>query len=203
MSSQSSAFRVYSANFEANKATTSWTNLYDSGYVWNDSKNDRTGAWRPLFASDFQAPNISISGVTLAVDQLEDIGTSGVQFQAAISGQTATLVTEATNRWKKVNSSGYVSSFSPLANGALVSKILGYSNTATIPSFILVFDRPTVPATGSAPDFVCATQPNNFFLNLAEAGVQFNSGLTLVNSSSPVVYVPYGQSDFTCSAIWK
>lgn len=197
------AFRVYSATFDAQKASTSWTNIFDSGYVWNDSKNDRTGAWRPLFASDF-ASNVSISGVTVNTTALEQIASSGVAYQAATSGQTAILVTEATNRWQKTKTNGYVGVFSAITGNCLINKAQGYTKTTAQPSFLMLFDTGSIPAAGSVPDFTAAVQTtNNWYLDLAEAGVQFNYGLQIVNSTTADVYTPVGASDFTASVVYK
>lgn len=203
MASESNAFRVFSRAFDTQKGTQSFTQIYDDQYVWQNGSNvDQTGAWRPLFASDFRAPDISISGVTLAVDGLESIGTSGVQFQTAISGQTATLVAEATNRWKKVSSSGYVSSFSPTVGAHLVSRVMGISKTTVNPGYVLLYDGPT--GVGNFPvASVAVNQNNNWFLDFAEAGVQFNNGLTVVNSSDGVSPIQYGTPDFFATVIYK
>lgn len=199
------AFRAYARPFDTNKGSQSFTQIYDSGYIWENGSNAvQTGAWRPLFASDFQAPSISISGVTLAVDQLESIGTSGVAYQAAISGQAAVLVTEATNRWQKTKTNGYATVFGAITGSTLINKVQGYTKTITQPSFIMLFDTNAIPATGSVPDFIVSVQTeNNWFLNLAEAGVQFNNGLQIVNSSTPDVYTPIGASDFIANVVYK
>lgn len=201
MASESiSAFRVYSRPFDVGKGVQSFTNVYDANYVWENGSNvSQTGAWRPLFPSDFSA---SISGVTVNTTALETITTSGVAFQAAVSGQTATLVTEATNRWKKVSSSGYVSSFSPTVGSHLVSKVQGISKTTVNPGYILVYDGAT--GAGNYPvASVAVSQNNNWFIDFAEAGVQFDNGLTIVNSSDGISPVQYGTPDFFTTVIYK
>jgi hypothetical protein len=202
---ESSAFRAYSKPFDTNKGSQSFTQIFDSGYIWENGSNvTQTGAWRPLFASDFAAPNISISGVTIAVDQLEAIGTSGVAYQAAISGSTAILATEATNRWQKAKTNGYSTVFNVSNVPTLVNKVQGYTKTTLQPSFIQLFDTGSAPAVGSVPDFIISVQTtNNWFLNLAEAGVQFNNGLQIVNSSTPDTYTPLGASDFIANVVYK
>lgn len=203
MASESiSAFRVYSRPFDVGKGVQSFTNVYDANYVWENGSNvSQTGAWRPLFPSDFSA---SISGVTVNTTALETIATSGVAFQAAISGQTATLVTEATTRWQKTKTNGYVGLFSAITGVTLINKAQGYTKTTTQPSFLMLFDTGSAPVAGSVPDFVASVQAtNNWFLDLAEAGVQFNHGLQIVNSTTADVYTPVGASDFTASVVYK
>jgi hypothetical protein len=200
MPSESTAFRSYSKAFDTQKGVQGFTHLWDNSWEWvNGSNVVQTGAWRPLLATDFST---SISGVTVNTTALETIATSGVAFQAAVSGQTATLVTEATNRWKKVSSSGYVSSFSPTVGSHLVSKVQGISKTTVNPGYILVYDGAT--GAGNYPvASVAVSQNNNWFIDFAEAGVQFNDTLTLVNSSDGVTPVQYGTPDFFATVVYK
>lgn len=204
-----SAFRAYSKPFDTNKGTQSFTQIYDSGYIWENGSNvTQTGAWRPLFASDFvTSNNISVSGLTItgvSIDTtaLQQVTASGVAFQAAVSGQTATLVSEATNRWKKVASSGFVQTFSPLVGSSLVSKVQGLSKTSVNPSYIQIYDGST--GAGNYPVATINVQnQNNWFYEFSEAGVQFNNGITIINSSDAISPIQYGNADFFASVIYK
>jgi len=198
---ESSAFRAYSKPFDTNKGAQSFTQIFDSGYIWDNGSNvQQTGAWRPLFASDFVAPNVSISGVTINVGQLETIGTSGVAFQAAISGSTAILATEATNRWQKVNSTGYVQSFSPISGRCLINKINGYSKCPQNINFLQFFDSSS--QVGSPEANLAVMSGNNFFYEFSDEGVEFKNGLTVANSFDPVA-IQTGTADFFVTIVYK
>ncbi len=104
--------------------------------------------------------------------------------------------------WQKVASSGYVGTFSPLASAALVNKINGISKAGATSSFILVYDGAT--GAGAFPVASVATQgAQNWFLDLAEAGVQFNTSLTIVNSTDAISPVASGPADFFASVIYR
>jgi hypothetical protein len=202
------SFRAYSKPFDTNKGVQSFTQIYDSGYVWENGSNVvQTGAWRPLFASDFAAPNISISGVTIAVDQLESIGTSGVAYQAALSGQVdqinnklETLVTETSSKWQKVSSSGYVQAFAPITGRCLVNKINGYSKCPQNTNFIQIFDATSQAGTPEAN--LAVMSGNNFFYEFSDEGVEFANGLAVANSFDPVA-VQTGSADFFVTIVYK
>lgn len=202
------SFRAYARPFDTNKGVQSFTQVFDSGYVWENGSNVRqTGAWRPLFASDFQAPNISISGVTIAVDQLEEIGTTGVALQTALSGQVDqinakldTIVNEKTSRWQKVSTSGYVQNFTPITGRCLVSKVNGFSKCPQNTNFIQIFDG---TSQAGVPDMnLAVASGNNFFYDMAEEGVIFENGFTIANSSD-AVDIQTGSADFFATIVYK
>lgn len=148
---------------------------------------------------EVQLDNVAITGGQINVIGFSTLTGQVAQLQTAVNALTGTL----TSKWQKVKNAGYATVYSPITGGCLVSSLQGYSKTSTVPSFIQVFDSATVPATGSNPDFVVATQPNNYFLNLPDAGVEFANGVTVVNSSSADVYVPYGTADFLTTLVYK
>ncbi len=151
-------------------------------------------------------PSTAVTGVVTVVGQVAVTGSVASNLDvvtgqlAAIQTQMATL-TGAT-KWNKVASSGYVGAFAPLAASALVNKINGISKANATSSFILVYDGAT--GAGNFPVASVATQPgNNWFIDLAEAGVQFNTNLTIVNSTDAISPVASGPADFFASVIYR
>ena len=208
-----SAFRAYSKPFDTNKGAQSFTQIFDSGYIWENGSNlTQTGAWRPLFASDFQnTSNISISGLSLSgitvnTTALENIATSGIAFQTALSGQVdqintklTTLVTASTP-WQKVSSSGYVQSFTPITGRCLINKINGYSKCPQNTNFLQIFDAAT--QAGMPDSNLALMSGNNFFYEFSDEGVVFNNGLTVANSFDPVA-IQTGSADFFVTIVYK
>ncbi len=142
---------------------------------------------------------IAVTGGQIDVNGFSTLTGQVAQLQVAVDSLTGTI----SSKWQKTKTAGYADVYGALTGNCLVSTIQGYSKTSTIPSFIQVFDSATVPATGSNPDFVVATQTNNFFVNLPDAGVEFMQGVQIVNSSSADSYVPYGSADFVSSLVYK
>lgn len=153
-------------------------------------------------------PLLAVSGAVQAtvVNALAITGSVATNL-AAVTGQLAAIsaqmavLTGATS-WQKVASSGYVGAFSPLASAALVNKINGISKAGATSSFVLVYDGAT--GAGAFPVASVTTQPgNNWFIDLAEAGVQFNSSLVIVNSTDAINPVASGPADFFASVIYR
>lgn len=142
-------------------------------------------------------PIVPVSGVVQA-----NITNAVVAVSGAVQATVVGTVTAAT--WGKVKSAGYVATFSASAVPVIVNKVQGFTKTNTQPSFIQLFDAAATPSAGANPDFVVAVQTNNnFFVDLAEAGVVFTNGLQIVSSSTADVYTAIGASDFIVSAIIK
>jgi hypothetical protein len=141
-----------------------------------------------------------------------DIGT-GVSIAATFTGGNVTVVNSApipvtgtvtAATWSKTKTVGYVATFSASAVPCVVNKVQGFTKTTVQPSYLQLHDSAATPSAGATPDFVVAVQSNNnFFADLAEAGVTFTNGLQVVNSSTADIYTAIGASDFICSVVYK
>lgn len=113
--------RTYSAN-SAGNIMSSFTQLFDRTGVQYDSVTNvpyQTGIWRALEPSDL-APTISainISGINIAVDQLEGMVSSGAQYLAFISGAQAFLSGQQSHTYTTVSSSSISGSMSAITTG--------------------------------------------------------------------------------------
>jgi len=208
------SFRAYSKPFDTNKGVQSFTQIYDSGYVWENGSNViQTGAWRPLFASDFvqntsiNISGLSLSGITVNTAALEVIATSGVAYQAALSGQVEqtnskldVLVADSASKWQKVSSSGYVQSFAPITGRCLVNKINGYSKCPQNMNFLQVFDGTAQVGTPEAN--LALASGNNFWYEFSDEGVEFANGIAVANSFDPIA-IQTGEADFFVTIIYK
>lgn len=151
-------------------------------------------------------PSTAITGVVNITGQIAItnpiIPVSGI-VQANITNPVVAVTgTINSTAWQKVGSSGYVGVFSPLGGAALVNKINGISKIGATSSFILVYDGAT--GIGAFPVASITTSPgNNWFLDLAEAGVQFNNVLTIINSMDAISPVSSGPADFFVSVIYR
>jgi hypothetical protein len=164
--------------------------------------NGVTGQWQPVTTTDAGALRVDIgTGVQISatVDGFSTLTGQVAQLQTAVNTLTGTV----SSKWQKAKTPSYSSTFTAVSAPCLVNKILGYSKTVQPESFIQIFDSASTPSAGAVPDFVAATQTNNFYLDLAEAGVEFVNGVTIVNSSTADVYTPYGSPDFTASVVYK
>lgn len=142
-----------------------------------------------------------VNAIAVTGQLASDIGTVTGQLSAL---QISVNLLTGMVRWQKTKTAGYVTGSTAVANSCLLNKVMGYSNTAQAQAFVQVFDSATIPATGSTPDFSTNVQPGqNWFIDLAENGVVFSNGVTVVQSSSPIQYVPYAAADFTVSTIYK
>ncbi len=151
-------------------------------------------------------PSTAVTGVVNVTGQIAltnpIVPVSGI-VQANITNPVVAVTgTINPTAWQKVGSSGYVGSFSPLGGAALVNKINGISKVGATSSFILVYDGAT--GAGNFPVSSITTQGGqNWFIDLAEAGVQFNSTLTIVNSTDAISPVGSGPADFFCSVVYR
>jgi hypothetical protein len=187
-------------------------------YAYNpyaDNGNGVTGQHQLLTTNDQGALRVDIgTGIQISAT-VDDIAITGGQINvigfSTLTGQVAQLQVSVdaiadtvTTKWQKVKTTGYVDTFNASATPKLVNKVQGYTKTITQPSFIQLFDSATTPTAGAVPDFVITVQTtNNWFLNLAEEGVEFTAGLQIVNSSTPDVYTALGAPDFIASAVLK
>lgn len=167
--------------------------------------------------------NASFSGLSISVGNVAVTGVTNVTGQVAITNpvlavtgnvqasltgnvpvQVVNAIAVTGTSWQKVSSSGYVSLFAPLsATSCLVNKIQGISKTSTQPSWIQVYDGAT--GAGCFPVASVPTLQNNaWFIDLAEAGVAFSSGVTIVNSTDGVLLQQAGLSaDLFATVVWK
>ncbi len=187
----------------------------------------QSGQWQPITTNDQGALRVdigtgisisaNISGLSVTVGNVAvtggQIGITGdvtvngfstltgqvAQLQVAVDALTGTL----TSKWQKTKNVGFASVYGAVTGSALVNKIQGYSQTTDVPSFIQVFDSATAPNSGDAPDFVVSVQKNNWFIDLAEAGVEFTQGVQVVNSVTPDIYLGGSTEDFIASVIFK
>lgn len=185
---------------------------------WQPITTDNQGALRVTIGTGLQI-SASITGVTVNIPPSTAVtGVVNVTGQIAItnplvavSGAVQATITNPvvavtgtinSSVWQKVASSGYVGVFSPLAAPALVNKINGLSKAGATSSFILVYDG--VTGAGNFPIASIGTQPGaNWFIDLAEAGVQFNTNLTIINSTDAITPVNSGPADFFATAVYR
>lgn len=160
-----------------------------------------SGQWQPATTNNQGALRVDIgTGISVTANATFTGGNVTVVNSAPIP--VTGVVTSAT--WLKTKTVGYVATFSASAVPCVVNKVQGFTKTSTQPSYIQLHDSASTPAAGANPDFVVAVQSNNnFFVDLAEAGVTFTNGLQVVNSSVPDIYTAIGASDFICSAVLK
>lgn len=159
--------------------------------------------------------NISANITGLAVTVSNPIAVTGGQIDvngfstltgqvAVIQTQLASLTGTVSSKWQKTKTAGYATVYGAITGSLLVNKVQGYTKTVVQPSFIQLFDAAAAPVPGAIPDFIVSVQTvNNWFIDLAEAGVQFNNGLQIVNSSTPDVYTALGASDFIANVVYK
>jgi len=152
---------------------------------------------------------IAVTGGQIAVPSVVNAISSGNSLLSTVTGQIAVLNTAVasltgtvSSRWQKSSSNGYVSSFNPVTGHCLVSKVQGYSKASPFPAHILLYDGSS--GAGNYPAFsVPTTSGSSWFIDLAEQGVEFASGVNLINSSDAVLNVPYGTNDFFASVVYK
>jgi hypothetical protein len=152
---------------------------------------------------------IAITGGQISDSSVVSAVSSGNSLLSTVTGQIATLNTAVasltgtvSSRWQKVASSGYVSAFAPVVGHCLVSKVQGYSKASPFPAHVLLYDGST--GAGNYPVFsVPTTSGSSWFIDLAEQGVEFASGVSLINSSDAVLNNPYGTNDFFASVVFK
>lgn len=187
------------------------------GLVYNpfyDNGAGVTGQWQPITTNNQGALRVDIgTGIQISAT-VDDIAITGGNINVngfdVLTGQVAqlqvavnTLTGTVSSKWQKAKTAGFAEVYGAHTGSCLVNKVQGYSKTSTIPSFIMIFDKATAPTPGDVPDFVVATQPNNWWINLAEAGVEFVNGLQIANSSDAAVYTPYGAQDFIANVVYK
>ncbi len=145
----------------------------------------------------------AVTGVVNVTGNVNVEGFSTLTGQISVlQNQVASLTGVVAAKWQKVSSSGYVGSFSPVSGPSLINKINGVSKQGATSSFILVFDGNT--GASNFPVASISTQAgNNFFIDFAEAGVQFNTNLTIVNSTDAISPVNSGPADFFASVIYR
>jgi|GEM_PF-4393849 hypothetical protein len=253
-----SGYRSFSTSFNDNKSQPVFNYVEDPNWVWTDNAgNLNTGAWRPLFPTDFNA-NIDITGLTVSVGAVAVTGApvvtlTGVQNVnvtnpvlavsgnlsasissvavtgapvvtltgnqnvnvinpiLAISGNVVVASTTISNplsitgipTYQKISSTGYVSTFSPLTGPNYINKIFGYSNVGLVGGvgYIQVFDG----VTGG--NNLLATLPvqsgNSWFMDFAENGTVFTSGITIINSSDPILNKHYSTNDLFVTIVYR
>lgn len=170
-------------NLIPNQQYASFNYAYNPNYVNNDIATNPITGQHQLMTTD------TVGALRVGLD-------TGSQINVNIA--------QMASKWQKVKTTGYVATFSASATPCLVNKVQGFTKTSTQPSYIQLFDSATTPVAGANPDFVVAVQSNNnYFLDLAEAGVEFLNGLQIVNSSTPDVYTAIGASDFIASIVLK
>jgi hypothetical protein len=185
-------------------------------YAYNpyaDNGNGITGQHQLLTTNNQGALRVDIgTGVNIQATitglevQLDNVTVTGGNINATIINSAPIAVTGTVNPtvWQKAKTAGYVSTFNVSASACVVNKVQGFTKTTTQPSYVMLFDLAATPTAGANPDFVVAVQTNNnYFLDLAEAGVAFTNGLQIVSSSTPDVYTSIGTPDFICSVVYK
>lgn len=199
-----SGYRVFSKPFGTNQGVTSFGQIYDSNWVWQNGTQDTTGAWRPLFPSDMQQNvHVDVTGLEVNVGSVAVTGNPQVTDSTVanlLSGISGQLATQSAARWQKVSSTGYVQAFRPISGRCLINKVNGYSKTSAGVNFLQFFDN-----TGQvgAPIMPLAVQSGaNFFYDLAEDGVEFFNGFSVGNSSDPVS-IATGSADFIVTVVYK
>lgn len=193
---------------------------YNPYYSNGSSSNPITGQWQPITTDSQGAIRVNIgTGITVSVTGVETIvgnvavtgGQIDVNGFSTLTGQVAQLQVQVaaltgtlTSKWQKSKTAGFATVYGAVTGNVLINKVQGFTKTSAQPSYIQLFDTGVAPSAGSTPDFVVAVQTNNnYFLDLAEAGVQFNNGLQVVNSTTPDVYTALGAADFTSSVVYK
>lgn len=181
-----------------------------------------SGQWQPITTDDQGALRVNIgtginvtatiTGLTMALDNVAVTGGNiDVNGFSTLTGQVAqlqtavnTLTGTVSSKWQKIKTAGYATVFGAVTGNHLINKVQGYTKTTTQPSYIQLFDSSVAPINGAIPDFIVSVQTvNNWFIDLAEAGVEFTNGLQIVNSSTPDSYTALGASDFIASVVYK
>lgn len=190
------ANRYFSSVAGSNKWEPSAGYFYSSDIVvtGNHGKgNVVTGAWIPVEATSDGRLKVDVGSVSFT----GSIEVDNVPVVNAIASGNAYAAP-----WQKVSSSGYVSQFQPLVGSSVVSKINGISKSSTIPSYIQVYDGAT--GAGCFPvASVSVLGQNNWFIDFAENGVVFNSGVNIINSTDGVLVTQYTGVDFFASVVYR
>lgn len=174
-------------------------------YAFNpfyDNGKGQTGQMQLMTLTNQGALRVDVgSGIT--VNATFTGGPVTIQNTAPIPVSGVVQATVVIPTYQKVSSSGYVSTFSPLSGPCFVNKINGISKTSAQPSWIQVYDGPT--GAGNFPvASVSVGTNNNWFLDLAENGVAFANGLTLVNSLDGVTINQSGLgADFFATVVYR
>ena len=126
-----SGYRSFSTSFNDNKSQPVFNYVEDPNWVWTDNAgNLNTGAWRPLFPTDFNA-NIDITGLTVSVGAVAVTGApvvtlTGVQNVnvtnpvLAVSGNLSASISSVGITGNVVANSG---TFSPTFTGITSGQI--------------------------------------------------------------------------------
>lgn len=161
--------------------------------------------WTPMTltpegALRVDAGNISVSAsVTggLDINGFSSLTGQVAQLQSAVNSLTGTV----SSKWQKISTNGY-QQYLALTGHLLVSKIQGYSNItgANQENFIQIYDN-TIQ-TGNPFQSIITISRQNWFIDLAEGGVEFVNGLYAATSSDPVLPAP-DESSMFCSIVYK
>lgn len=186
----------------------------------------QSGAWIPLLTDTNGALQVSLNGATLSgsfsVDNTSLIAaiTTGNSYSSGILNtlQTGVAVTITNSAplavsgnlvssvpvWNKISSTGYVSGFSPFVGPVTIKGIQGYSKSSVNNgySFLQIYDS-VGTAAGPLVSTLAITSGNGLFLDYAENGTTFQSGLTIINSSDPVVNQQYNTADFFITILYR
>lgn len=101
---------------------------------------------------------------------------------------------------RTVSNSAYATNLTVKTTRGILYGFYGYNSKASA-QYLLMFDRDNVPAANTIPDFapfvVAAT--SNFSLDFGIYGIKFNTGLVIVNSSTPTL-LTVGSADIWVTA---
>ncbi len=179
-------------------------------HIWDDSLGV-SGKWRPYSTAD--GANINITGgLNVNVTGIDEVVAQQVITNRLIESGNSTLTGilqqlkdgggtgGGPNYFKKASSTAFVQKFQAYNGKCAVTKVNGYSKTATDTSFIQIYDG--LDQTGLPVANLIVQSGNNFYYEFGDGGVVFDNGITVANSTDPIGIVT-GAADFFVTVFYK
>lgn len=149
------------------------------------------------FSTTITIGDIAVTGGNININNFDILTGQVSQIQTSLNNLTGTI----SSKWQKISTNGYSQNLI-ITGHLLASKINGYNNITGNyqENFIQIFDD--VVQTGNPINTIIAVSRQNWFIDLAEGGVEFYNGLTLSTSFDPILSQT-GDNTMFASVIYK
>lgn len=150
-----------------------------------------------MFSTTVTVGDIAVTGGNINVNNFDVLTGQVSQIQTSLNSLTGTI----SSKWQKVSTNGYQQSII-LTGHILLSKANGYSNYtgSNQENFVQLYDATF--QTGNPVSSIITISRQNWFIDLAEGGVEFFQGVVLATSSDPIL-PQTGDSSMFASLIYK